>query len=366
MAPLTLYELRPRSATGFHFGEQGLELETSRITFPSDSLFSALVATIAAQEGAEAAETFLRPFVAGDPPFLLTSLFPYIGELPLLPLPQLRLRPAEAVPPKFSKDVQFVSPSIFAQICRAESVAAFLPPDEEKETGDEGRFLQENAVWISAAEQVKLPDRWKGFKPAALNHQQVWHQGNVPRVVLDRVSSSSTIYQMGRVTFNEGCGLWLGVDYRDEAHRTRLESLLRHLGDRGIGGERSNGYGAYELVVENPLALNDLPEQGNGPHLLLSRYLPTLDELDNLRDPRAAYRLVTVGGWLQSPDGQSLRRKQLTLLAEGSVVGGKVLGRVEKVTPDKNGLPDSVNPPSHEIYRSGLTCTVPVTVKEAT
>lgn len=361
MNKLTSYRLMPKMGGGFHFGQQGLELEESQVTFPSDSLFAALVATIAEQEGDEAAARFVQPFLpeSYQPSFRLTSLFPCVGTLPLLPLPQLPIHTTTdgetAVPRKFTKKVRFVSPEIFKRLCAAEAMDNFL--DEAKD----GRFLQERRIWLTSEEQSQLPEKWQTLSADLLRQQPVWHQGNVNRVTIDRQHQQSMVYLMGRVRFNQDCGLWLGVEYLtdDLDARQKLEHLLIHLGDRGIGGERANGFGQYTVDTQKRLRLPKIPE-GNGYHLLLSRYYPKAQEVTALQQELSGYALVAVGGWLtpsraEQTEKSLTRRKQLRMVEVGSVLGtveGQVVvGQTIDVRP--NGFP-------HGVYRCGLAVVVPV------
>lgn len=350
MVDLSLYQLEPPPGGGFHFGEEGLELEASSLCFASDSLFAALVAALAEQRGAKAADDFVAPFAEGKPPFLLASVFPYVGRLPLLPLPHLQIVTEKPMERKFAKKTKFVSPQILARLRQGTEM------DDVIDEAGNGRFLQNGAIWLTAAEQAHLPQDWPNLAASALRHQTVWQQGSVPRVTLDRVSSTSNIYLMGRVNFNQGCGLWFGVEYVAEGWRERVETLLHHLGDRGIGGERANGYGAFtpRLPAQLEPPLRPIPGEDNMSHrLLLSRYAPQEGEIAALQDDGASYQLVRVGGWLASPQHESLRRKRATLLSEGSVVGQEVQGRLVDVTPDYDGFP-------HPVYRYGLALTVGV------
>ncbi|MBX3057270.1 MAG: type III-A CRISPR-associated RAMP protein Csm4 [Anaerolineae bacterium] len=360
MMNLTTYKFQPRSGVGFHFGEQGLELEESQVTFPSDSLFAAMVATVAEQEGKDAADAFARPFAEKSPTFRLTSVFPIAGDLPLLPLPRLSVHTKatdeaereKLLPRKFNKKVRFISPDICQKLCAAADMDAYL-------TEEKGRFLQGGAIWLTAAEQARLPKEWRAISAAELTQKQVWQQHNVPRVTVDRVHNNSTPFLIGRVVFSQGCGLWVGVQGADTAVTGRVELLLHHLGDRGIGGERSSGYGGYQLIKLD----FTWPqwEAGNGYYLLLSRYLPVMEEIKPaLQAPDKhliSYQLVTVGGWLATPYQPHLRRKQISLLAEGSIVGAQVSGRMEDVRPEWVGFP-------HAVWRNGFALTIPVTAKE--
>ena len=78
MEDVSRYRLVPRGA--FHFGERGVGLEATTETYPSDSLFSSVCAAVRELDGADALQHLLAGFQHGDPPFLLSSCFPWAGE----------------------------------------------------------------------------------------------------------------------------------------------------------------------------------------------------------------------------------------------------------------------------------------------
>ena len=82
------FRLEPALGGGFHFGREGREIEASSEGLPSDSLFGALV--VAYRHLFGDVQEFLAPWETGTPPFLLSSVFPYAGDLPLLPIPACR------------------------------------------------------------------------------------------------------------------------------------------------------------------------------------------------------------------------------------------------------------------------------------
>lgn len=355
MASLKLYELRPRPGVGFHFGEQGLEQEESSLIFSSDSFFSACVATVAEQEGEKAATDFVAPFLAANtPPFRLTSLFPYVGTLPLLPLPRLHIHIRGELDRKFAKKVQFVSPGIFKRLLFAEPMDDYL--DDEQ---GQGRYVQGRAVWLTVDELPQLPHDWAKFQPLALRAQTIWSISTIPHVTLDRLSTRSVPFLVGQIRFSQGCGLWLGVSLTDAAWQKRLEGILHHLGDRGIGGERTTGLGAFELIPNTKLTSplpSPLPQSAY--QVLLSRYHPQRQEIAVLQDDQVAYQLVTIGGWLISPATKALRRRRVTLVAEGSVIGTPAHGDLADVTPDPPGILP------HKVYRYGFSLGVPALMRD--
>jgi CRISPR-associated protein Csm4 len=350
MTAWTTYRLRPKPGGGFHFGLRGLEQEDSASHCPSDTLFAALVATLADLEGGDGVERFVAPFERGEPPFLLTSVFPRAGDLPLLPFPSVRLalepQPGQR---KLFKRLRYVSPTIFRRALRGAPLDAYV------EDGGQGAFLQGGRVWLAAEEIDALPPRWRDLAPDELRYQKVWGSRPVDRVTVDRVSSASAVYRMGRTVYALDCGLWLGVQWPDgvdAAAEARLRTLLHHLGDRGLGGERSVGYGQFALD-EAPLPL-DVPEDlDEGPLLTLSRYLPRREELPAALRGAASYALEAVAGWLGAPGGPAQRRRQVRMLGEGSVfepAGPGPWGRLADVRPDGWD--------AHPIWRWGYACPV--------
>ncbi len=370
MARWTFYRLKPKAGAGFHFGLRGLEQEESAPHCPSDTLFAALVATQAALDGGKGVRAFVTPFEEGAPPFLLTSAFPFAGALPLLPFPILSrhklLRRREQH--KRLKRVRYVSPTIFRHLLARE-----LPDDA---LGPKSLLLQEGQVWITADEVAALPEVWgaPGKVPrsagrdwrrwatstaqgrAWLRRRRIWASRPVERVTVDRLTSTSSVYRTGRTTYAPGCGLWFGLLWPhgvDEALRARLEMLLDLLGDQGLGGERTVGYGHFTWeAADFPLDLP--PARPDAPALTLARYLPRRDELPTaLQGTDVAYRLVSVAGWLRAPGRPARRRRQVRLLAAGSVfhtVGPSPWGRLADVRP--------LDWKDHPIWRYGYACPV--------
>jgi CRISPR-associated protein Csm4 len=185
----------------------------------------------------------------------------------------------------------------------------------------------------------------------------VYGAERVPRVTVDRISSASTIYHAGRATFASGCGLWFGVHWRTPgaAWQMQMGQLLALLGDDGLGGERSSGYGGFTVDARDAFHLPDA--HAGRPALLLSRYHPTAEEAPAaLNHPAAAYGLSQVAGWLRSPDAAGQRRKRLMLVSEGSIVcpPRAPAGDVVDVRPDYA----SGSGVAHPVFRYGLALAV--------
>lgn len=352
--PQLAYRLVPRTGSGFHFGRQGLDLEESKESFSSDSLFAAMISVY--NELYDDLDAFTAPFEAGEPPFLLSSVFPYVGDLPLFPLPQLRINlPPEPGRRKRLKNLKYVSPNILLRLLAGKAM--------DDEFGDDGprEALQDGAIWLSSEEVTLLPDEVQRLPAAERRDFAVWQQGTVPRVTIDRASNQSDIFRMGRTVFAATCGLW--VLAKVDAGQELLELLLMELGIRGIGGERSVGYGAFSLGEPFP-QVPLLPSSENMPRVMtLSRYHPRDEELAaSILQGGASYAIVNVGGWLRSSVAPAQRRRRVRMIEAGSVLDNRteIRGQLVDVRPTYDS-PGGIN---HPVYRSGFALPVGVSAQD--
>lgn len=325
MERFKLIKLKPRAP--FHLGERGVGVEETSEIVHSDTIFGALCWCWSLYTGRSAAE-FLQPFLEGKPPFLLSSAFPYIGDVLFVPRPlgDLPISGDEEFRRK-TLEADFLSIKLLERLCQG------AVPQDNLELFFEGRLL------LLSSE-----------KPALHNIQEPWAVVQVPRVALDRITSASEIYHTGRLTFAQGCGLYVLVSELDsQSELTRvLPVLLRLLGDEGLGGERSCGYGFFE-PEEQEICL-ELP-QGSQRQLLLSLYNPRdTQELAQLELKRSAYRLTRRRSWVFFPQAKNLQTRAVNYFGEGSVLHvreGKIQGRLVQVLSPSDGAP-------HCVYRNGF------------
>lgn len=330
--------------SSFHFGRQGMDQEVSGVNLPSDSLFAALTARLAALDGPQAVETWSQAFATSAPPFVLSSAYPRAGQVRLFPTP-LRTAPArkpeeQHAPYKHLKNVHFVSEAIFLRMLQGASLTDLY---------DEKNCLQEGEVLVSAEELHDLPEEL--HKSGAL-----WTVIQRPRVAIGREAQNSNLFFTGQTLFAEGCGLWFGLRWMvDQPEwKNNLARLLADLGDAGLGGERSSGFGRASILPRGELTL---PDAAGQPWVTLSRYLPAEQDRPALLDKRAAFGIETAGGWVESPGNAPERRRTLHMLAEGSVFGPlerAVPGQMVDVQPDYDGK----RPLGHPVWRNGQALAV--------
>ena len=300
------YHLNFRSP--IHLGRRGVGLEATEISIPADTLFSAICQTWRIFYGETGLTNFLAQYEIGEP-FLLTSAFPFAGDIRFFPKPLIDLKINADDDRKALKRVHYLSEGRFRQIVNGESIAF-----------GSGDLINSGQLWIHGDDKCS---------------PTVWTTDKRPRVTLDRQSSASEIWHLGGVKFHEGCGLWFDAKFDTEETQTQVETILRVLGDTGIGGERSAGYGLFDFHRQ---LVEPQSEEEMDRFVTLSPICPRdADELDRLiQGGDIGYTLEERSGWIGSIEGNGLRRQQIWLFGEGSVLNGdgSRVGRLVDLKPE--------------------------------
>jgi CRISPR type III-A-associated RAMP protein Csm4 len=214
---------------------------------------------------------------------------------------------------------------------------------------------------------------------------------------VDRLTGAVERHATACIEFVHGAGLWTVVSFADDEQQERwngpVRAAFRLLADSGFGGERGRGWGRSEdpEFIEGVLPDMILParvkaepeppaapetESGSAPsepveaapspvreregppaappqvlHWLLSLFAPAAE--DSIDWTKGAYSVVARGGRIDSPVRQGDLKKQLTMIAEGSVLiaAAAPQGASPDVAPD--GFP-------HPVYRAGFALSIPL------
>ena len=317
--------------------EGSLGLEKTETYIPADTLFSALCQMWATFYGTESLTAFLNGYRENERvlPFMLTSAFPFTAEVYLFPKPfhypsVKGGNPGTSVPSKKSKRLQFVSRSIFHDIVSGN------PPEF-----NESELINGEQVWMS-------PEERKQLKASVDEDFAIWKTDTRPRVTLGSQNTGSQIWHVQTVQFNTNCGLWFAAQFDTDETKQKIETLLRVLGDTGIGGERNAGYGMFNFTE----ATLEIPEAETGNQFVtLSPICPkSPEQLAQLLTGDIAYTLNPLTGWV-STTGTASRRKQVNMFAEGSVLNASEthIGRLVDLRPDNW---------EHPVYRYGYAWRV--------
>ena len=328
-----IYRLALRGA--FHVGARGFAREVTESYIPSDTLYSALV--VAWDRLGMDVESLLTPFLDGTAPLLLSSGYPYVGDVRFYPRPFLRHRVEGESLEDVLRGYRWVSEGLLGRLVRHEAIEPTTTTS-----------AQDGSVWLLREEERLLPRSTRRLEGDSL----IWRVQAVSRVTLDRVTNASQVYHIGRVGYAPGCGLWFAARVADQMWLERLEAGLSLLADEGIGGLRSIGHGAFSWERWDGASL-PCPDETGDYALTLSRFTPGGDDgMQALLDERAIYRLTLVGGWSHGARG-TRRRRSIRMVAEGSLFRRPLRGAVIDVTPAIADL-------GHPVYRFGLAFALPV------
>jgi len=212
------------------------------------------------------------------------------------------------------------------------------------------RTVQQGSVWLSRSEYNSLRDPETRF----------WAVGIRPRVAVDRITGASSVYSSGSVNFAENTGLYLYIEWLagvDEAVRRQVQAAITYLGDSGIGGERTYGYGQYSASFEH-LQKMPIQQPPNAAHVTtLSPFIPRPSERTALTG-EARYEIILRRGWLTLHGYSNPRRPTVRMVDVGAI-----LSTEPGVAPQgylANATPQPLQNTAYTIHRYGLCWPVAV------
>ena len=261
-------------------------------------------------------------------------------------------KPEKAEGKRKIKKLQFVSGNFFEYM-----VSGYLPEFSKDKPititlkGEKVYPINGEKVWVDAQENKQLRAALSPNGESENEDINIWQTPTRPRVTIGSQNAGSEIWHVQTVQFNTNCGLWFAAQFDSDETQQRIETLLRVLGDTGIGGERNAGYGTFDFA-ETTL---EIPTSEVGSQFVtLSSICPqSPEQLAQLLTGDIAYTLNPLTGWVSST-GTASRRKQVSMFAEGSVLhtSGTHIGRLVDLRPDTW---------SHPVYRYGYAWQVGVT-----
>jgi CRISPR-associated protein Csm4 len=170
-----------------------------------------------------------------------------------------------------------------------------------------------------------------------------------PRVTLDRLSATSNLFDTTGWRFKDGGGLYFLAIMEKPEIRSKFEFCVRMLGESGLGGERSVGYGVFDCDItgvgrnDDWSKLFDTSNDEKAAYCTLSLVCPSEEEKRNT----LSYKLIARRGWIFSRSSNvQLKRRECRMFAEGSLFSKPMPGYVPNVTPDEFT--------DHQVYRYGL------------
>jgi len=328
------YKLKFHSS--FHI-DSGSAVDGPSETFiHSDTLFSAIVSAARKFYGDEVTTQFLEPKAV-----ILSSAFPYYKNEYFLPKP-LHFYPGnlnEYEMIKVFKKAKFISKENLIKILEGQVI------DE--------KFLSKGYILDGCWRTVE--NITSENKKEDEEEDQIFKEQEVPHIVMDRISNQTQIFYKSEVYFNSNAGLYFLVEVKDDL-LSKFETVLRFLGDEGIGADRTTGKGLFEI---EEIPNFDLSLNGNADYYYsLSLYSPSKEEFSNISPHKSYYDFKIRGGWISN---NTLNRKNLRMFVEGSILNftnkQKPIGLIHKVL-EKNNYPNDLK---YDIFRNGQALFLPIT-----
>ena len=343
MGDLRIVKLHFRS--GLHLGSDipGIGIEDSLSIAHSDTVFSCLINAYAELHSGNvnAVDELLAPFHDGNPPFRISSAFPF------------RKRENEV---RYYLRTPLVDP------------LEFYDPRSGQDASRNYRKLIRDLPFISSE---RFKDYWleantnmtkRDLEAASQEIRSLCIPGIRPQHTRDRLTDATSIYHTGLVDFASNSGLYFLIEINDTSILSWKEfrTVLELAGTNGLGGRRNHGNGAFDVEKDTIEPLDqtwkDLFNQKQSGFLNLSLYRPEPQTLKSLKP--IAYQLIPRRGWCYSSvTSTQLKRKAVTMFGEGSVFHNENApkGTLTDVTPNSKFT-------AHKLYRYGIPISLPIKI----
>lgn len=238
-------------------------------------------------------------------------------------------------------------------------------------------LLKGETIQINKKANSHLSKNGKFFHPTLFgtkNKPVICNTESVQRVTISRKgyneedtddNSSFAPFYIEQLYFEANAGLFFLFEFKDEAsdtlYRPILNAAIRHLGENGLGNDRSTGNGHFMVDSSQTSITLDLLDNAN-TQISLSLFCPTQSDIDNIvnHSTNANYQLTRRGGYWANPASfanSTLRKKSITMFTEGSVFDAIPLtGKLVNLRPDIKK--DS----THPVWRDGRPILLPIQI----
>jgi CRISPR-associated protein Csm4 len=286
------------------------ENSASKGTIHSDTLFGAIMNQWVKIPAYYDIKTLVSILNTDSPPFLISSAFPFFDEYYYLPVPIGN----DKAYMEMAKDIRYLEIYDFAKLAKGDKTP-----------------LQ------------KMPQK---------DPQEFIHNFTRPRVTIDRISSTSNIYDFSGWSIDKGGGLYFILKLNDNNLKETINLCINLLGEAGIGADRNVGFGSFapEIIpIGKDSIWSDLLDSKNKKSLkyyTLSLTCPY--DLDEAKKG-VSYKIISRTGWIYSNTSMmQAKRKKTKMFSEGSIFDEPIKGHVADVTPKQ------FKQNAHNVYRYGL------------
>ncbi len=303
----------------------------------SDTLFGAICWGIALLYGDEKLESnFLKPFDRREPPFLISSAFPFVRcvdqviryfPIPSLPFPAREvLRFEDMKRDKLLKGARWITSEIFSQLlCGELSFEKLCDELDSAQNSKQNKYVLQNAAIVERNLIDKLSDELK-IEPSIIVEKltELYKLGDTMHNSIDRLQGTvveGALYYNPHNYFSPDAGCYFLLKVIDEEILEVLIPAIKFLEDRGIGGEVSTGQGNFDLEIMQEKPYIE-PEFANAV-VILSLCHPTPEQLPQIMESNlSCYQVERRKGMIEAAffDEIDLWKNTLLNFKEGSVL----------------------------------------------
>jgi len=307
-----LIKLRFKRGISIGCGDLSLGEEFTGILH-SDTIFSAIANKWVEVDKSKPYGNSLKELIVklntNFPPFRISSAFPYCGNEYYLPTPYS----SDELYMEGLKDVPFLELLDFLELAN-------------------GNY-----------ERLKKKELKNVISEVMVNF-------TAPRVTIDRITTSTNIYQTPGWLMNEGSGLYFLIDLKDDLLKNKLLLCIGMLGESGIGGDRSIGYGLFDpeiIEIDATPEWSELFQRRDGENVSYYSLSLCCPADNNEAKEAISYRILSRKGWIFSSSSiKQMKRRECKMFTEGSLFKGPIKGQIANVTPSEFKI--------HNVYRYGL------------
>jgi len=303
----------------------------------SDTLFGAICWGIVLLYGDEKLESaFLKPFDQREPPFLISSAFPFVRcvnqviryfPIPSLPSPAREvLRFEDMKQDKLLKRARWITSEIFSLLlCGELSFEQLRDELDLTPISEPNKYVLHNSVIVERNLIDKVSEELK-IEPGIIVEKLTapYKLGDTMHNSIDRLQGTvveGALYYNSHNYFTPDTGCYFLLKVIDEEILEILIPAIRFLEDRGIGGEISTGQGNFDLEITEGKPYVE-PESGNAV-VILSLCHPTPEQLPQIMESNlSCYQVERRKGMIEAAffDGIDLWKKTLLNFKEGSIL----------------------------------------------
>lgn len=292
--------------TGIHIGETSTLLTKVDNLVHSDTLFSAIINIYSLIFGLEKTNKLLEKII-NENYLKISSMFYFHKDILLIPKP-------------FGININTENIQDYKKIKKTK----FIPID----------LIYKSNLNLTTQELDKIYHI----------NKSLYFEDERPRVSIDRIRNTSNIYYISYYYLPSDVGMWFFIQVHPEI-QNEIFTAIRILGDEGIGGEKTYGFGMFQVSFQE----YSIPSFDNQSfYLNLSLTNPLEEELESI----LYYSIKTRKGYMYSPYVSGVTQPEVNVIEEGSVFKKELRGRILDVTPK--------NFNKHKIYKYFRSFCIPI------